>query len=153
MSSVTDLREDLERIRAAAQAGETARVIGLVERALQALDGSRLLTTTAAAELLGVRSVNTLKLLVLSAGVPYERHGNRMMIPVSSLEQLQQGAALRGIRASDHAHDVSADLGGEGLTEEELRDLEAARPGRLPWQAARIESWRCAPNRWEKEAM
>ena len=50
MSSVTDLREDLERIRAAAQAGETARVIGLVERALQALDGSRLLTTTEAAE-------------------------------------------------------------------------------------------------------
>ena len=63
-----------------------------------------------------------------------------MMIPVSSLELLQQGAALRGIRASDRAHDASADLGGEGLTEEELRDLEAARPGRLPWQAARTES-------------
>ena len=93
MSSVTDLREDLERIRAAAQAGETARVIGLVERALQALDGSRLLTTTEAAELLGIRSVNTLKLLVLDAGVSYERRGNRMMIPVSSLELLQQGGA------------------------------------------------------------
>jgi hypothetical protein len=96
----------------------------LVKRALPALDGSRPLTTEAAEAL-----------LFLGAVVPYERHGNRMMISVSSLEQLQQSAALCGIRAPDRAHDASADLDGEGLTEEDLRALEAARNGRLPWQA------------------
>jgi len=92
MSGATDPREDLERIRATAQAGEMARVIGLVERALRALDGSWLVTTEAA-ELLGIRLGNTLNRLVLGADVLadvlYERRGNRMMSPVSSLELLQ----------------------------------------------------------------
>jgi hypothetical protein len=140
--SVTDLRKDLESIRASAQAGDLSGIVQIVDHALCTLDPARLLTTTEAAGLLGIRSVNTLKLLVRQSGVPYELHGNRMMIPVSAIEQLQQSPVVRRIRASDQAHDA-IDLAfgiDPGLTEKELRDLSAARPGRLPWQAAKIDA-------------
>jgi len=133
---VSELRKDLEDIRTSAQAGDLNQIIQTVDRALQTLDGSRLLTTTEAAELLDIRSVNTLKLLVRQSGIPYERHGNRMMISVAALEELKQTALFRGIQASDRAHDATAELGlDDGMTEEQMRDLSAARPGRLPWQA------------------
>ena len=140
--SVTDLRKDLESIRASARAGDLSRIVQTVDHALRTLDPARLLTTTEAAGLLGIRSVNTLKLLVRQSGVPYELHGNRMMIPVSAIEQLQQSPVVRRIRASDQAHDAIDDAFGiaPGLTEQELRDLSAARPGRLPWQAAKIDA-------------
>lgn len=139
--SLTDLRKDLETIRASAQNGDLSQIVQTVDHALRALDGSCLLTTSEAAELLGIRSVNTLKLLVRQSDVPYAMHGNRMMLPVSALEQLQQSAAVRGIRASDEAHDAIDARGTEqgtlGLTDQQLRHLAATRPGRLPWQTAK----------------
>ena len=135
--SVTDLRKDLEHIRASARAGDLNEVVQAVDHALQALDGSRLLTTTEAAEVLGIRSVNTLKALVIRNGIPYERRGNRMMLPLAEVERLRETPLLRGLRASEALHETITDLGpadGEGLTAEELQDLEATRPGRLPWQ-------------------
>jgi|SRR5579859_2605953 len=135
--SVTDLRKDLEHIRASAQAGDLNEVVQAVDHALQSLDSSRLLTTTEAAELLGIRSVNTLKALVTRYSIPYERHGNRMMLPLAEVEQLRESPLMRGLRASEALHDTIADLGPvEGLTAEEMQDLEAARPGPLPWQTS-----------------
>lgn len=133
---IKDLRQDLEAIRASAQAGDLARVVQRVSEALHALDGGRLLTTTEAAELLGIRSVNTLKVRVRQLGVPHEMHGNRMMLPLAEVEHLQNSPEVRGIRASDRAHDATDNLGSkEGLSSEQLSDLTQARPGRLPWQA------------------
>jgi len=41
----------------------------------------------------------------------------------------------RAIRAADKLHDASAAFGvAEGLSDEEMEQLSAARPGRLPWQ-------------------
>ncbi len=95
----------------------------------------RLLTTTEAAELLGIGSVNTLKLLVRHLGINYELHRNRRMIPMSELEQLQNSSVVRGIRASDRMHHATKDLGAiDGLTPEQMEDLEANRPGRVPWK-------------------
>lgn len=96
----------------------------------------QLLTTTEAAELLGIRSTTTLKLLARREGLAYERHGNRMMIPLRELERLQGSAIVRGIQESDRAHDATVDLDG-ALSEDELEALEAARPGTLPWERAR----------------
>lgn len=134
--TIKDLRKDLEGIRASARAGDMAEVMRTADHALHALDPNRLLTTSEAAELLGLGSVNTLKLMVRQSNLRYEMHGNRMMIPVSGLEQLQESAMLRGIRASDKAHDANSELGADGeLTDAELAHLESARPGRLPWKA------------------
>jgi hypothetical protein len=141
--SIAELRKDLETIRASAKDGDLSRIVQTVDHALRTLDDSRPLTTSEAAELLGIRSVNTLKLLVRQSDVPYEMHGNRMMLPISALEQLQQSAALRGIRASEKAHDAIDALGTEqgvlGLTNQQLRHLATTRPGHLPWQTAKAD--------------
>ena len=137
--SVTDLRKDLEHIRASAQAGDLNEVVQAVNHVIQSLDTLRLLTTTEAAELLGIRSVNTLKALVMRNGIPYERHGNRMMLPLAEMERLRESPLMRGLRASETLHDTITDLGPtegdrERLTAEEMQDLESTRPGRLPWK-------------------
>jgi hypothetical protein len=114
---LTDLRKALEEIRVHAQAGDLDEVMHTADVALHQLDGGQLLTTTQADELLGIRSVNTLKLLVRRLNVPYGMHGNRMMIPLAALEHLQDSPEVRGIRASDRAHDATAGLGSDdGLT-------------------------------------
>lgn len=139
--SVSDLRKDLEEIRTSVESGDLPRIARVVNHALRTLDNSHLLTTTEAAELLGIRSVNTLKLLVRQADLPHVMHGNRMMIPVSTVEQLQGSASVRGIRASDQAFDsveaLSGEQGERGLTDQRFRDLAASRPGQLPWDTAK----------------
>ena len=132
--TINDMRRELEAIQASAKAGDLEGVVQTVDRALHALDSSRLLTTTEAAELLGIRSVNTLKLLVRRLGIPYRRHGSRMMLALADVERLRDRIEVRGIRASDRAHDEAQALGGDGLSRDELDELSSARPGKLPWQ-------------------
>jgi hypothetical protein len=58
-----------------------------------------------------------------------------MMIPLAEIERVQNDERIRAIRAADKLHDASSGFGvPEGLTDEEMRRLSAARPGRLPWQ-------------------
>ena len=100
-----------------------------------ALDRDGLLTTRQAADLLGIRSVNTLKLLLRREQVPTVRRGNQTIVALGEVEKLQDSERVQGIRASDAAHDATAGLGvPEGLSAAQLKDLEAALPGRLPWQ-------------------
>src|SRR5690348_10924387 len=128
---ITDLRRSIEEMRMRAQEGDLERARQAADEALSQLAGDRLLTTTEAAELLGIRSVNTLKLLVRRLAVPHEMHGNRMMIPLAALERIQDSPEARGIRASDRAHDATRGLGSsDGLTSELLAALERGRPGR-----------------------
>lgn len=131
--TIGDVRRELEAIQTSAQEGNLAEVQRRASSALQALGRTRLLTTSEAAELLGIRSVNTVKVLVRRLGIPYEQHGNRMMLPLPEIERLQESLEVRGIRASDRAQDAIAALDGDGLTQEELDDLSDARPGTLPW--------------------
>ena len=74
-----------------------------------ALDRDRLLTTRQAADLLGIRSMNTLKLLLRREQVPTVRRGNRTMVALGEVERLQDSERVRGIRASDAAHDPVED--------------------------------------------
>lgn len=132
-----DLRKALEEILRLARAGESERVIGTAQATLHALEGEPLLTTTEAAALLGIRSRNTVKALVRRLGLRYERNGNRMMIPLAELERVRESAEVRGIRASDAAHEAMVGLAtDEPLSADELDALDAGRPGRTPWQRA-----------------
>lgn len=134
--TIRELREQLERARAQVEHGATEDALDTISDTLRGLGEERLLTTTQAAELLGIRSVNTLKLLLRLEQTPTVRRGNRTMIAVGELEQLQQSERLRGIRASDAAHDATEELGAPGgLSATQLDELEAARPGTLPWRA------------------
>ena len=135
IQSVPAMRGALESILQQAQEGNVDGVIQTAQQTLQALDDDHLLTTREAARLLGVRSINTLKGLVIRTGIPYQKVGNRMMLSVAEVERLRESPVMRGLRASEALHDTIDELGPtEGLTIEEMQDLEAARPGRLPWQ-------------------
>jgi len=63
-------------------------------------------------------------------------NGNRMMIPVGEVMRLRGSRMVKSVLASDQLHEASAMLGSdEGLSQEDLEALEAARPGRPPWEA------------------
>ncbi len=131
--TITTLREELKQLRTYVLDGDRGRALAAIDQVLEVVQPDQLLTTTQAAELLGIGSVNTLKLLVRREGLAYETHGNRMMIPLRELERLQGTAIVRGIQESDRAHNATAYLDGE-LSPSELETLEADRPGTLPWE-------------------
>jgi Helix-turn-helix domain len=138
MSITERLRKDLQTVIEQAEAGNTAEVVRTAQKALRELDGARLLTTTEAAEALGVRSINTVKLWCRTGLLSSVQRGNRVMIPLAEIERVQNDERVRAIRAADKLHDASSDFGvSEGLTDEEMQRLSAARPGRLPWQRSR----------------
>jgi len=135
MSLTEQLRQDLRVVIAQAEAGNTAEVVRTVQKALQELESDRLLTTTEAAEALGVRSINTVKLWCRNGFLASAQRGNRTMIPLTEVERVRESERVRAIRAADKLHDASAAFGvAEGLSDEEMEQLSAARPGRLPWQ-------------------
>ena len=140
MSMTERLRKDLQTVIEQAEAGNTAEVVRTAQKALRELDGARLLTTTEAAEALGVRSINTVKLWCRTGFLSSVQRGNRMMIPLAEIERVQNDERVRAIRAADRLHDASKDFGvPEGLTDDEMQRLSAARPGRLPWQKSRAQ--------------
>lgn len=129
-------REDIRRARALAEARGEDDVVRLLDQALAGVSPEHLLTTTEAAAVLDVRSVNTLKALVRVEGLRTVQHGNRTMIPLSEVERIRDHGTVRGIRASDHTHDEAEDAFGDaGMSDADLETLEAARPGYLPWRA------------------
>lgn len=130
--TLNTLRDELQQVRAYVADGERDKALDALDRALQDVQPDRLLTTTEAAEVLGIRSVNTVKALVRREGLAYERHGNRMMIPLRELERIQGSVVVRGIQESDRTHDA-ADWG-DRLSAEQLEDLERTRPGTVPWE-------------------
>jgi hypothetical protein len=153
--AIGDLHNELIGARKELEEGHPDKALERIDRALEELDTS-LLTTTQAKEWLGLGSVNTLKLLVRKAGLHVEMHGNRMMIPRTELEKLQDSPLVRGIRAADRLHEESADLGvPEGLSDDQLQALEDARPGALTWNNSRQpqleESFRRLAEKWRRE--
>jgi len=130
---IGNLREELMSARQQIEEGRPEKALERIDRVLEELN-TPLLTTTQAKDWLGLGSVNTLKMLVRKTGVQIEMHGNRMMIPRSALENLQDSPLLRAIHAADRLHERSAELGApDGLSERQLQELEDARPGSLPW--------------------
>lgn len=132
--SIAELRTELEKLRGQVETGDTGAAIRTIDQAIKELDGDRLLTTTEAAEMLHIRSVNTLKALCRHGDIAYVMRGNRMMVPLSEIERVQENPVVRGIRASDRVHDELEGFGGDGLTEQQMEDLHASRPGVLPWE-------------------
>jgi hypothetical protein len=131
--SIQRLREDLLQARQAAEAGDTATTVQRLDDALRALEPDSLVTAAEAARLLGVRSVNMVKLWCKMGYLHGAQRGGRTLIPVAEIERIYDSDQVRGIRASDAMHDAIADFGAEeGLTDEQLEILHDRRPGRLP---------------------
>jgi hypothetical protein len=134
--TITELRDVLDRIEQMVEKHDYDAIPAVIAEAKRELAEDRYVTTTQAKELLGIGSVNTVKAMVVKGEIHGTvRHGNRTMIPLSEVQRLQESEIVRGIRASDRAHDASAMLGNDaGMSDEELDILSASRPGTLPWK-------------------
>jgi hypothetical protein len=134
--TITELRDVLDRIEQMVENREYDAIPEVIAQAKRELTEDRYVTTTQAKELLGIGSVNTVKGMVVKGEIRgVTKHGNRTMIPLSEIQRLQDSDIVRGIRASDDAHDASTALGSdEGMSDEELAILSASRPGKLPWE-------------------
>lgn len=61
--------------------------------------------------------------------------GTHYRIPLAEVERLRHDTTIRGLRVSSRIHaEITALCPAEGLTAEELEDLEQDRPGILPWE-------------------
>lgn len=133
--SITRAREELWRARLLIASGKSEEALHTLDQAIQEMEPERLLTTTEAADALGVRSVNTIKGWCHTGYLRGVRRGSRIMIPLAAVERIQNSDQVRAIRVSDALHEASQSLDPlSGLDEEQLRDLAASRPGKLPWQ-------------------
>ena len=94
-----------------------------------------LLTTSEAARALGIRSINTLKVLLRAEDIETVKVGNRTMIPLRELPRLRSSTQLSSLRALAEMHERSAELGSDdGMSKEQLEALRSSRPGVAPWE-------------------
>ena len=106
-----------------------------IRAALREVEQPALLTTAEAAEALGVRSVNTIKLWVKTGYIHGVKRGSRTLIPASEIERIESDDRVKAMRVVDRLHEESSDLGTEdGLTDEQMLDLITGRPGTPPWR-------------------
>lgn len=137
MTGLTELREDLKELRSYVADGNTDEALRRIDRTLQELDDERRVTTTEAAELLGIQSVEIVRLLCNRGDIRYiVSDDGEAMITISEIERVRDSEPVRMIRTLDRLHDEIEELGfpGEPLTEEEMEMLHASRPGTLPWE-------------------
>jgi len=137
MTDLRELREDLEQLRAYVADGNRDEALRRIDQTLQGLDGERRVTTTEAAELLGIQSVEIVRLLCNRGDIQYTvGDDGEAMISLSEIERVRDSEPVRMIRTLDRLHDEIEELGfpGEPLTEEEMEMLQASRPGTLPWE-------------------
>ena len=136
-TTIEMLRAELERARQAARAGDTAGVLRELDRAVASLDVTRLLTTTEAAHLLGIRSPNTVLAWCRTGYLQGVKRGGRTLIPLAEIERIRDEDPVRAIKASDWLHDRAATPGGDAaMSEAEMEDLHDARRGTPPWERA-----------------
>jgi hypothetical protein len=132
---IAELRRSLEQIRASIAGGAPDEALRQIDATLQELDPARLVTMAEVAEVLGIRSATIARLLLGKEGIATFWRGDDIVAPLGEVERIYDSEWVRGIRASDRAHDAIEDFGGpDEMSEEELDILEAGRPGTLPWQ-------------------
>jgi excisionase family DNA binding protein len=131
------LRTGLERARHAALDGDVPAVLRELDQAIASIEADRLLTTTEAARLLGIRSPNTILAWCRTGYVHGVKRGGRTLIPLSEVERIKDSDPVHATKVADDLHDRSAAIGSEGeLTDAEMEVLHGTRPGSLPWERA-----------------
>lgn len=140
MATLSAVERILDTIDRLADEERTREIKAIVAHAREEIMGDdRLVTTTQAAELLGIGSINTIKSMVKHGEINGARKtGNRTMIPLREIKRLQETDLARDLRAIASAMALGA-LPDEGdkearMSREQMDILEAGRPGRPPWK-------------------
>jgi len=132
--TITELSETLAHIAALLEQGEYDTARRALQAARASLVDDRLLTTREAADLLGIRSVNTVKTMARVGDMRYEKVGTHMRIPLSEVKRIQDSQIVRQMRRLEDLHELTRELDvGDPVPDEILDDLSAP-PGSLPWQ-------------------
>ncbi len=140
MATLMAIERILDEIDHLATEDHMQDIKAVVARAREEIvDDDTLVTTTQAAKLLGIGSINTIKSMIKHGEIIGARKvGNRAMIPLGEIKRLQNTNVVRDLRAIAHAMTLGA-LPGEGddgtrMTQEQMEILEVGRPGNLPWK-------------------
>ncbi len=137
LSAVERILDEIDRL---ADEERTREIKAVVAHAREEIvGGDMLVTTTQAAQLLGIGSINTIKSMVKHGEISGARKiGNRTMIPLREIKRLQETDLARDLRAIASAMTLSAlpDEEDENtpMSREQMDILEAGRPGTLPWK-------------------
>lgn len=124
VSSLAAVRERVVEARARAEQHQDNELLKLLDDALQALSDEALLTTTEVAQLLGIRSVNTIKAFIRAGRIDAQKVGSHYRISLREVERLSRDSTIQGLHASNRFHsDLDAMGLGAELTSEELQAL------------------------------
>jgi excisionase family DNA binding protein len=133
-TSIEEARERVRKARERAILQPDGTLVQLLDDALEALSNDLLLTTSEVAQLLGIRSVNTVKALIRAGRIEAVKAGSHYRIPLTEVERLRHDATTQALGAASQLHAELDQLGlGKELTAAELEALSASRPGKLPW--------------------
>lgn len=131
-----EVRSVLKRARQAAAEGDAGEVLSGLDAALAMLRPDPLLTTVAAAAVIGIQAEEIVKGWCRQGKLRCERDGDTLLIPLSEAERFRETREAAAMRWSDAVHDATAMLGSDGpMTEEELAVLSESRRG-LPIMVA-----------------
>lgn len=114
-------------------ADQLRQVTDVLRAAVRPVQEDVLITTTEAAQVLGVRSVNTIKRWVREGLLEGYRRGGRVLVSRSSVEQMAQDSVVGRQRAYEQG--LAAALApfdiGDDVPAEELETM--TQRGRAPW--------------------
>jgi len=135
ITPIEALREEAVKARKRAEKYGDKDLLAVLDALLDLLGEGTLLTTTEAAQLLGIRSVNTVKALIRAGRIKAQKVGSHYRVSLNEVERLTRDATIRSLHASSR---LEAELGKLGLdremSDEEMQALSASRPGTLPWK-------------------
>jgi len=140
MTALTAVEHILDVIDQLADEDRTQEIKAVVARARSEIrNDDTLVTTTQAAQLLGIGSINTVKSMVKHGEIVGARKvGNRTVIPLREIKRLQETEIARDLRAITDAMTRGAlpDEVSENtpMSREQVDILEAGRPGKPPWK-------------------
>lgn len=134
--TVETVLDTIDQLLVENRAEEIAAVVARARAEL--LDDDALVTTTQAAKLLGIGSINTVKAMVRGGEIAVVRKvGNRTMIPLREIKRLQATPLVRDLQAIAATLSAGAPPGEDEetpMSQEGLDVLEAGRPGLPHWQ-------------------
>src|SRR5665213_269539 len=102
MVTLDAVRDRLARARAAI--GQDQELLRLLDELLEIVAGDVMLTTTDAAKLLGIRSVNTIKALIHAGRIDAQKVGSHYRIPLVEIARLLEDRTIQGLQASSRLH-------------------------------------------------
>ena len=134
---IETLRERAISARERAEHYEDKDLLVVLDAFLDLLGDGTLLTTTQVAQLLGIRSVNTVKALIRAGRIDAHKVGSHYRVSLNEVERLSRDSTIRGLHDAGRLHDGLSAMGlDREMTDDEMQALSAARPGTLPWRRA-----------------